>query len=111
MEQIEEGSTEWMRLNPPPMEEGNDPEEYWPVDEYGLKIPMREWTVGDLGRFPDSMKDWLARELRKVYGTETPAERLLREMPPSEIARYPRMANARLGEIAQEMGIRAEYRT
>lgn len=105
MEQIEEGSTEWMRLNPPPTEEGSDPEEYWPVDEYGLKIPMREWTVSDLGYFPDSMKDWLVRELRKEYGEETPTERLLREMEPSEIAQNPMEANVRLGEIAQKMGI------
>lgn len=41
--------SDWLRDNPPPEEESDDPEEYWPVDEYGLKIPMREWTVSDPG--------------------------------------------------------------
>ena len=106
MEQIQEGSTEWMRLNPPPPEESNDPEEYWPVDEYGSKIPIDEWTVNDLGCFPDSMKDWLIKKLLGHYnGEESPGVRLLREMEPSQIAQNPRVANARMGEIAEKMGI------
>lgn len=101
--------SDWLRDNPPPREESEDPEYYWPVDGYGDKIPMREWTVSDLGLFPDSLKDWLIKELRKEYKEETPAERLLKEMDPSQIAYDPRWANARLGEIAQEMGITPSY--
>lgn len=102
--------SDWLRDNPPPEEESDNPEAYWPVDEYGEKIPMREWTVSDMGGFPDSMRDWLIRELRKEYGKDTPGTKLLMETMPSEIAEDPSWANERLGEIARKMGIRAEYR-
>lgn len=103
MEQIQEGSTEWMRLNPPPPEESNDPEEHWPTDQFGNRIPMDEWTVSDLGTFPDWATGWLKEKLRNAG--KMPAVELLKELEPSQIAQNPRVANARMGEIAEKMGI------
>ena len=111
-EQEEAGITvsDLMREYPPPEEEPETLEECWPVDEYGLKIPIDEWTVEDLGLFPDSLKDELIAEMLKFYkGEEVPGVKLLREMDPSEIAYDWREASARLGEIAQEMGITPSY--
>jgi len=98
--------TDLMRENPPPEEEPQTLEECRPVDEYGSKIPIDEWTVNDLGCFPDSMKDWLIKKLLGHHnGEESPGVRLLREMEPSQIAQNPRVANAKMGEIAEKMGI------
>lgn len=111
-EQEEAGITvsDLMRENPPPEEEPETLEECWPVDEYGLKIPIDEWTVSDLGQFPDSLKEELIAEMLKFYkGEETPGVKLLREMDPSEIAYDPEEANYRLGMIAQKMGISPSY--
>jgi len=92
--------TDLMRENPPPEEEPQTLEECWPVDEYGLKIPMNEWGVSELGTFPDSLSDLLRRELRK---NNLPAAAwLLEEMEPTQIAQWPREANARLGEILRQ---------
>ncbi len=92
--------TDLMRENPPPEEEPQTLEECWPVDEYGLKIPMNEWGVSELGTFPDSLSDLLRRELRK--NNLPAAARLLEEMEPTQIAQWPREANARLGEILRQ---------
>lgn len=111
-EQEEAGITvsDLMREYPPPEEEPETLEECWPVDEYGLKIPIDEWTVSDLGQFPDSLKEELIAEMLKFYkGEETPGVKLLREMDPSEIAYDPEEANYRLGMIAQKMGISPSY--
>lgn len=99
--------SEWLAMNPPPARDP-DPEECWPVDRFGVKIPVKEWTVSDLGCFTDDLKDWLMKELRKAFGCETPGERLLTEMNPSDIREWPREANARLQGIAQAMGITPE---
>ena len=102
--------SDWLRDNPPPEEEMETLEECWPVDEYGLKIPIDEWTVSDLGQFPDSLKDELIAEMLKFHkGEEVPGVKLLREMDPSEIAYDQEEANYRLGLIAQEMGITPSY--
>ncbi len=93
--------TDLMRENPPP-EETQTPEEFWPVDEYGLKIPMNEWGVSELGQFPDWAVDWLKRKLREK-GLLAPVE-LLKELSPSQIAQDTASANAMLGEILREMG-------
>lgn len=101
-------ASEWLAMNPPPEPEGN-PRDYWPTDQFGLEIPMEEWTTSDLGMFPDWAKEWLIEELRKFHhGETTPGMKLLEEWDPSQIREFPREANARLGEIAQEMGIVAE---
>ena len=92
--------TDLMRENPPPEEEPQTLEECWPVDEYGLKIPMNEWGVSELGAFPDSLSDLLRRELRK--NNFPAAAQLLEEMEPTQIAQWPREANARLGEILRQ---------
>lgn len=107
MEQIQEGSTEWMRLNPPPPEESSNPEEYWPTDQFGNRIPMDEWTVSDLGTFPDWATDWLKEKCRRA-GAMASVE-LLKEMSPSEIRQNPRMANHAMSEIVQKMGINPSY--
>ena len=74
--------TDLMREYPPAEPESNDPEEYWPVDEYGLKIPMDEWTVEDLVLFPDSMKGWLLKEMLKATkGKETELVSILKDNP------------------------------
>jgi len=96
-------NTETMEAFAPPPTEGNDPEEFWPVDRYGQKIPMGEWGVSELGMFPDSMSDWLRRELRK-HNLPAAAE-LLEELSPSQIAQDTRTANARLGEILKRQGM------
>lgn len=103
-EQEEAGITvsDLMREFPPPPEEPQTLEECWPVDEYGLKIPINEWGVSELGMFPDELKDELIKELRK---NKLPAPvKLLEEMEPSQIAQDTRTANARLGEILRGMG-------
>lgn len=95
--------TDLMREYPPPEEEPETLEECWPVDEYGLKIPIDEWTVEDLGLFPDSLKDKLIAEMLKFYkGEEVPGVKLLREMDPSQIAYDWREASARLREILRQ---------
>ena len=112
-EQEEAGITvsDLMREDPPPEEEQETLEECWPVDEYGLKIPMDEWTVSDLGMFPDSLKDELIAEILKFHkGEEIPSVKLLREMDPSEIRQDPRWANYVMGRIVSGMDIRPEYR-
>lgn len=92
-------NTERMEAFAPPPTEGNDPEEFWPVDRYGLKVPMNEWGVSELAAFPDSLSEWLRLELRK--NNLPAAAQLLEEMEPSQIAQNTRVANARLGEILQ----------
>lgn len=102
--------TDLMREYPPPDEEPKTLEEYWPVDEYGLKVPMEEWGVSELGAFPDELKDELIAEMLKFYkGEEVPGVKLLREMEPSEIAYDPEEANYRMGRIIEEMGITPSY--
>lgn len=104
-EQEEAGITvsDLMREFPP--QESDEPEMHWPVDEYGLKIPMNEWTVSDLGLFPDEHREWLIREHRK---RNLPAVvRLLEKMSPSEIASDTAWANLCLGKILDEMGLLA----
>lgn len=108
MEQIQEGSTEWMRLNPPPPEESSNPEEFWPTDQFGNRIPMDEWTVSDLGTFPDWATGWLKENLRNAG--KMPAVKLLGELSPSEIRQDPRWANYVMGRIVSGMDIRPEYR-
>lgn len=105
---IESETTEQMEAFAPPPSEGNDPMAFWPTDQAGTQIPMDEWTVSDLGAFPDWAKGWLAQKLQAA--DKKPAVELLKELDPSQIAQNPRWANARLGEIARGMGIRAEYR-
>lgn len=95
-------TTEELEAFAPPPEEGNDPEDFWPVDGYGLKIPMNEWGVSELGLFPDWATDWLKRKLREK-GLLAPVE-LLKELSPSQIAQDTASANAMLGEILREMG-------
>ena len=95
-------STEKMEAFAPPPTEGNDPEEFWPVDRYGLKIPMNEWGVSELGMFPDKFSPWLKVELRKK--NLLAAVKLLEGMAPSQIAQDTRTANVRLGEILRQMG-------
>ena len=92
-----------MREYPPPDEEPQTLEECWPVDEYGLKIPINEWTVYELGVFPDSLKDELIAELRK--NNAPTSVKLLEKMDPSQIAEWPREANAMLENILVEMGM------
>lgn len=95
-------NTETMEASAPPPMEGNDPEEFWPVDRYGLKIPMNEWGVSELGMIPDRFTDWLKAELLKQ---KLPAPvKLLEELSPSQIAQDTRAANSRLGAILREMG-------
>ena len=98
-EQEEAGITvsDLMREFPPQERESDDPEEYWPVDGYGTKIPMDEWTVDELGMFPDSLREWLIEEHRKK--NLLAGARLLEEMSPSEIAADTREANLRLGDL------------
>ena len=92
--------TDLMREYPPPDEEPKTLEEYWPVDEYGLKVPMEEWGASELGAFPDELKDELIAEMLKFYkGEEVPGVKLLREMEPSEIAYDPKEANYRMWRI------------
>ena len=100
-------ASDWLRDNPPPQEESENPEDYWPVDGYGLKIPMDEWTVDDLGNFPDSQKDWLKKKLLET-GKKAGAE-LLNRLAPSQIAQDPRAANHEMGQIVKEMGITPTY--
>ena len=95
--------TDLMRENQPPAEEPQTLEECWPVDEYGLKIPMEEWGVSELGMFPDSLKDKLIVELRK--NNAPTFVKLLEKMDPSQIAEWPREANAMLENILVEMGM------
>ena len=95
-------NTERMEAFAPPPTEGNDPEEFWPVDRYGLKVPMNEWGVSELGAFPDRFVPWLKTELRK-RNLLAPVK-LLEELEPSQIAQDTRTANARLGEILTGMG-------
>ena len=92
--------SDWLRDNPPPKEESGNPGEYWPVDQNGQKVPMNEWGVSELGTFPDSLSDWLKRELRK--NNLPAAAQLLEEMEPSQIAQNTREANARLGAILRQ---------
>ena len=99
-------TTEQMEAFAPPPTEGNNPEEFWPTDQFGNRLPMNEWTVSDLGLFPDWAKGWLTQKLQEAG--KTPSVELLKEMEPSQIAQHPRMANARLGEIAAKMGITPE---
>ena len=95
--------TDLMRENPPPEEEPQTLEECWPVDEYGLKIPMNEWGVSELGVFPDELKDELIAELRKNNALSF--VKLLEKMDLSQIAEWPREANAMLENILVEMGV------
>ena len=97
---MDQETTEQMEAFAPPPTEGNDPEEFWPVDQIGQKIPMNEWGVSELGTFPDSLSDWLKRELRK--NNLPAAAQLLEEMEPSQIAQNTREANARLGAILRQ---------
>ena len=90
-----------MRENQPPAEEPQTLEECWPVDEYGLKIPMEEWGVSELGMFPDGLKNELIMEFQK-NNLPAPAK-LLKELSPSQIAQDTTAANARLEEILQQM--------
>lgn len=94
--------SDWLRDNPPPREESEDPEYYWPVDEYGDKIPMNEWTVSDMACFPDSLRDWLIKEHEKK-GLKAGAE-LLRQLSPEMIAWDTSAANALLGSILADRG-------
>lgn len=95
--------SDWLRDNPPPEEESEDPEEYWPVDGYGDKIPMNEWTVSDMALFPDSLRDWLIKEHEKK-GLKAGAE-LLRRLSPETIAQDTSAANEMLGDILVEQGV------
>ena len=100
-------TTEQMEAFAPPPTEGNNPEEFWPTDQFGNRIPMDEWTVSDLGTFPDWATGWLKEKLRNAG--KMPAVELLKELEPSQIAQNPRMANARTGEIVEKMGINPSY--
>ena len=97
---MDQETTEQMEAFAPPPTVGSDPEEFWPVDQIGQKIPMNEWGVSELGTFPDSLSDWLKRELRK--NNLPAAAQLLEEMEPSQIAQNTREANARLGAILRQ---------
>ena len=99
-------TTEQMEAFAPPPTEGNNPEEYWPTDQFGNRIPMDEWTVSDLGTFPDWATDWLKEKCRRA-GAMASVE-LLKEMSPSEIRQNPRMANHAMSEIVQRMGIKPQ---
>lgn len=100
-------TTEQMEAFAPPPMEGNDPEEFWPTDMFGNRIPMDEWTVSDLGLFPDWAADWLKEKLRNAG--KKPAMELLTEMSPSEIRQDPRWANHVMGGIVRKMGITPRY--
>ena len=97
---MDQETTEQIEAFAPPPTVGSDPEEFWPVNQYGQKIPMNEWGVSELGQFPDSLSDWLKRELRK--NNLQAAAQLLEEMEPSQIAQNTREANARLGAILRQ---------
>ena len=96
-------TTEQMEAFAPPPVESSNPEDFWPTDQFGNRIPMDEWTVSDLGTFPDWATGWLKEKLRNAG--KMPAVELLKELEPSQIAQNPRVANARMGEIAEKMGI------
>ena len=100
-------TTEQKETFAPPPSEGNDPTAFWPVDQFGSRIPLGEWTVSDLGAFPDWAKGWLTTKLQAAG--KKPAVELRKELEPSQIAQNPKWANARLGEIAQKMGITLNY--
>ena len=92
-------STDLMREFP--QVTGDPPEDHWPVDEFGKRIPMNEWTVDDLVAFPDERRDWLIKmfKMEKLPA----AVKLLEEMSPSQIAQDTALANLRLKEIVQNL--------
>jgi hypothetical protein len=77
--------------------------ESWPVDGWGDPIPLKDMTVSDMAVFPDEHREELIKLCRKE-NLPAPAK-LLEEMAPSEIATDTALANLRLGEILNEMGL------
>ena len=96
-------TTEQMEAFAPPPVESSNPEDFWPTDQFGNKEPMDDWTISDLGKFPDWATDWLKRKLLEA-GKKASVE-LLNRLAPSQIAQDPKAANQEMGQIVKQMGI------